>query len=287
MTDIIDIHTHTFPEKIAARAVAALKAKSHTPAFTDGTVSALMNSMREAKISCSVIQPVATNPSQVIHINDASININSRFKSSGIISFGAMHPEFEDYDHELKRISELGINGIKLHPVYQNMPIDDGKYIRILECAGKYDLWVMIHAGYDIGYPGNENAMPRKIFHAMKSSGNERVILAHMGGWQCWQESLEAFSDTHAYIDTAFSLGSFTPDDDGYYSQPEECMMLCADEFVRMIRTFGADRVLFGSDSPWASQNVSIMALNALPLSETEKRKIFCENTRSILRLNE
>ncbi len=283
MTDIIDIHTHTFPDKIAGSAIEKLKAKSHTIAFTDGTLNALMGSMHESKISCSVIQPVATSPKQVVNINNASISINERFESSGIISFGAMHPEFEDYDSELKRISEPGIKGIKLHPVYQNMPIDDGRYIRILECAGNLGLWVMIHAGYDIGFPENENAMPEKILRAIKSSGNERVILAHMGGWRCWKESAEAFSDTHVYIDTAFSLGSFTPGDDGYYSCSEECMMLCADEFVKIIRIFGAERVLFGSDSPWASQRESIMALNALPLNEDEKKKIFFENARLIL----
>ena len=286
MTDIIDIHTHTFPDKIAASAISKLKAKSHTPAFTDGTLSALIRSMHEANISCSVIQPVATSPSQVIHINNSALTINESFKSSGIISFGAMHPEFEDYDSELRRISELGIKGIKLHPVYQNMPIDDVRYIRILECAGKYGLWVMLHAGHDIGYPGNENAVPKKILRAVRSSGNERVILAHMGGWRCWHESLELFADTHVYIDTAFSLGSFTPSDDGYYSRPEECMMLCADEFVKMIRAFGAERVLFGSDSPWASQSESVMAVKALPLSESEKTKIFSENALSILSLN-
>ena len=286
MINIIDIHTHTFPDKIAGSAIEKLKAKSHTIAFTDGTLNALMGSMHESKISCSVIQPVATSPKQVVNINNASISINERFESSGIISFGAMHPEFEDYDTELKRISESGIKGIKLHPVYQNMPIDDVRYIRILECAGKYGLCVMIHAGYDIGYPGNENAVPKKIFHAVKSSGNERVILAHMGGWRCWHESLELFADTHVYIDTAFSLGSFIPNDDGYYSRSEECMMLCADEFVKMIHAFGAERVLFGSDSPWASQNESIMALSALPLSESEKTKIFSENALSILNLN-
>ena len=283
---MIDIHTHTFPDKIAASAISKLKAKSHTIAFTDGTLDALIKSMRESKISCSVIQPVATNSNQVIHINDSAMSINSGFESSGIISFGAMHPEFEDYDSELRRISESGIKGIKLHPVYQNCSIDDTRYIRILESAGKFGLWVMIHAGYDIGYPENENAMPGKILRALKSSGNERVILAHMGGWRCWQESLELFADTHVYIDTAFSLGAFTPNDDGYYSRPEECMMLCADEFVKMIREFGAERVIFGSDSPWASQIESVKAINALPLSETEKTKIFSENALSVLNFN-
>ncbi len=283
---MIDIHTHTFPDKIAKRAIDSLKAKSHTAAFTDGTVNGLMKSMRESGISCSVIQPVATNPNQVISINNSSININDEFDSTGILSFGAMHPDFEDYASELGRISENGIKGIKLHPVYQNAPIDDERYIRILECAGELGLCVMIHAGYDIGFPGNENAMPEKILRALKSSGNERVILAHMGGWRCWNESLELFSSTHVYIDTAFSLGAFTPSDDGYYSNEDECRMLCAEEFVRMIREFGAERVIFGSDSPWASQRESMMLMNGLPLSENEKRKIFSENALSILGLN-
>ena len=304
---MIDIHTHTFPDKIAASAITKLKAKSHTVAFTDGTVSALMSSMRESGIDVSVIQPVATNPNQVVNINNSVLNINSgmscslihsaaanqnifiseRFKSSGVISFGAMHPEFEDYAHELRRISELGIKGIKLHPVYQNVPADDNHYIRILECAAELGLWIMIHAGYDIGYPGNDFAIPERILRAMKSSGNDMVILAHMGGWRCWNESLEFFADTRAYIDTSFSLGSFTPIDDGYYSCDEECMMLCADEFVRMIRAFGAERVMFGSDSPWASQKECVRMINALSLSESEKRMIFTENALSIIGLEE
>ena len=34
---VIDIHTHTFPDKIAAGAIAKLQASSHTIPFTDGT----------------------------------------------------------------------------------------------------------------------------------------------------------------------------------------------------------------------------------------------------------
>ena len=284
---MIDIHTHTFPEKIAASAIMKLKAKSHTVSFTDGTLNALIRSMHESGILCSVIQPVATNPKQVVSINNASVSINERFESSGIISFGAMHPDFEDYASELRRISELGIKGIKLHPVYQNAAIDDSRYIRILEYAGELNLIVMIHAGYDIGFPGNENAMPEKILRAMKSSGNERIILAHMGGWRCWEKSLELFADTHAYIDTAFSLGRFTPLNDGYYSSDEECMMLHSDEFVRMIRAFGAERVMFGTDSPWASQSDCVNMMKNLPLNKREKELIFSGNALSLLKMKE
>lgn len=282
---IIDIHTHTFPEKIAASALSKLRAKSHTISFTDGTISMLARSMADAGIGCSVIQPVATKPEQVIHVNDASAKINRTSHETGIISFGCIHPDFEGWHEELARISELGIKGIKIHPVYQGVPIDDERYTRILSRAGELGLAVLIHAGWDIGFPGNDYALPGRIARALRVSGDVKVILAHMGGWRSWREAEDIFADSNAMIDTAFSLGSFTPNGDGYYEGGEDCAMLEADEFVGIVRAFGADRVLFGTDSPWASQADSLRDIEALPLTEDEKRKILGENAMKLFEL--
>lgn len=277
---VIDIHTHTFPEKVAASAIEQLKAKSHTVAFTDGTITMLAESMASAGISYSVIQPVATSARQVIHVNDSSIRINNDYKNTGIISFGCMHPDFEGWHSELKRISDSGIKGIKLHPIYQGVSIDDKRYLRIIERAGELGLVVMIHAGWDIGFPGNENSMPEKISRVL---GRAKIILAHMGGWRCWQEAEELFSGREGvYIDTAFSLGRFTPENDGYYTKPEQCELLSDDEFLRMIKSFGAEHVLFGTDSPWSSQAEDVKAIYELPLSEREKSMIFYDNAAKL-----
>ena len=287
MNRIIDIHTHTFPEKIASRAIDSLKAKSHTEAFTDGTINMLASSMEEASISCSVVQPVATNPKQVVHVNDASMKINERFSETGIMSFGCMHPDFEDWHDELARVRDAGMKGIKIHPVYQGVSVDDDRYVRILRRCGELGLIVMFHAGFDIGFPGNPYALPERISRALDMAGSVRVILAHMGGWKSWREGVELLAGRKdVWIDTAFSLGEFTALDDGYYSGREECMMLAPDEFMRIVRAFGTDRVLFGSDSPWASQAETVKSVDALPLSEEEKRAIFWENTAELLGLN-
>ncbi len=280
---VIDIHTHTFPEKIASRAITSLQAKSHTQAFTDGTLDALSRSMSQAGITYSVIQPVATKPEQVIHVNDSSIGINERFSRTGIMSFGAMHPDFEGYSAELERLSRSGVKGIKLHPVYQGVCADDERYIRILRKAGELGLIVLLHAGYDIGFPGNDYALPERIAHALRESGDVRVILAHMGGWKSWREAEEVFSRGNVYIDTAFSLGEFKPLNDGYYASREECRMLSSEEFVRMIHAFGAERVVFGTDSPWASQSETLRAIDSLPLIEAEKRRIYYDNAAHML----
>ena len=281
---VIDIHTHTFPEKIASRAIETLKGKSHTVNFSDGTLEGLSRSMHEAGITCSVVLPVATNPKQVVHVNDSSIAINGSFSETGIMSFGAMHPDFEDYASELERLSRAGIKGIKLHPVYQGVNIDDERYVRILRKAGELGLLVVIHSGWDIGFPGGGQALPERMAHALKEAGDVRVVLAHMGGWKCWREAEEVFAHTNVYIDTAFSLGEFTPNGDGYYSSRGECMMLGREEFVRIVRAFGAERVLFGTDSPWASQKDTLREIEALPLTDNEKEHILHTNAENLLR---
>mgnify|MGYP002623414293 CR=1 FL=1 len=281
---IIDVHTHTFPGKIAAHALEVLSGNSHTRPFTDGTIQGLKASMSEAGITCSFLQPVATKPEQVKRINDTAIAINSEGGASGIYSFGGIHPLFPEYEAELERIREAGIIGVKLHPVYQNVPADDERYVKILKRAGELGLIVMIHAGFDIGFPGNDYASPERISRAVGTAGNVRVILAHMGGWKCWNDAVRIFAGCeNVYVDTAFSLGKFSPNGDGYYSGGEDCMMLRDDEFVRMVRSFGSERVLFGTDSPWSSQSECVKAVMSLRLDDEDKRNILYDNAIRLL----
>ena len=282
---IIDVHAHTFPEKIASHALEVLSRNSHTRPFTDGTISGLSESMRQAGITCSIIQPVATKPEQVKRINDAAMKINSEGESSGIYSFGGIHPLFDDCCGELSRISESGIKGIKIHPVYQGLNIDDECYVRILRFAGELGLIVMIHAGWDIGFSGDDSALPERIARALDAWGDVRVILAHMGGWRCWNEAARLFAGRdNVYVDTAFSLGRFCPNGDGYYHGGHECDMLNDDEFVKMIRDFGSERVIFGTDSPWSSQKECVNNFMSLGLSDNERKNILYNNAVNILK---
>ena len=275
----IDIHTHAFPERIAAAAIQKLQGKSHTRPFTDGTVRALGTSMDASGVGLSVLQPVATNPEQVPHVNDAAIRMNDRAAETG------MHPDFEGWRAELGRVAASGLRGIKLHPVYQGVDIDDPRYLRVLSRAGELGLVVLIHAGWDVGFPGAGQALPGKILNAIRAVGSVTLILAHMGGWRCWDEAEKLLSGTGAYIDTAFSLGSMTPNDDGYYNDAAELALMDAERFVRMVRAFGRDRVLFGTDSPWVGQAEALRDLWALPLTEAEKASILHDNAARLLGL--
>ena len=279
---IIDFHTHTFPEKIAAGALEKLRAASGTVSFTDGTDKALVDSMSAAGIDFSVVLPVATNPAKVAHINEIASSLDGK---DGLIRFGCMHPDVSDIEGEIEHIAALGLKGIKIHPVYQGIDIDDDKFVRILYACGEAGLTVVTHAGLDIGFPGVVHCSPAMCRRALSLAGPVKLVLAHMGGWRCWDEVAENVADTSAYIDTSFSLGRLTPlPDDGRYSD-DELQMMDGEEFTSLVRAVGAERVLFGTDSPWSDQKKSVCDVAALPLSDAEKEMIFSSNARGLLGL--
>ena len=275
---IIDIHTHTFPDKIANMAIEKLKSASHTKAFTSGTDGELLSSMETCKISKSIVLPVATNPEKIPHINDISAEKN---KGERLIYFAAMHPEYENAKEEICRIKGMGIKGIKLHPVYQNIDFDDIRTLRILEYAEEKGLITVVHAGLDVGFPGVERCTPKMIKNAALSVQPKRLVLAHMGGWKMWQEAADMLSGKGLFIDTSFSIGKMV-EDTPYYSE-EELKLLDFTEASKIIDAFGEDNVLFGTDSPWSDQKTEIDNIMNLPINTNAKEKILYKNAMRIL----
>ena len=281
---IIDIHTHTFPDKIAAATLDKLKHLSHTIPFTDGTAVGLAASMARAGVDRSVVMPVATSPRQVPHVNDASARMNELGAQTGVLSFGCMHPDFDGWKEELARVRDLGLKGIKLHPQYQDTDFDDPRYLRILDRCGELGLVVLTHAGLDIGMPGKDNCAPEMVARALEQVGPVKLVLAHMGGWRQWDRVEALLPGTGVYLDTSFSLGEITPLDDGHY-RPGDLPLLDEAAFLRMVRRFGPDRILFGTDSPWDDQGAALARLRALPLEKSELDAILGGNARKLLEL--
>ena len=282
---VIDIHTHTFPDKLASTTIPKLEGMSHTRAWLDGTAAGLAASMREAEIDVSLVLPVATSPRQVVHVNDSSARINQAGPETGVYSFGCMHPDFDGFREELARVKALGMKGIKLHPVYQGVDFDDVRTLRILDRAGELGLAVLTHAGLDIGFPGVVHVSPEMVLRAVEQVGPVTLILAHMGGWRCWDQVEALLDRAPVYLDTSYSLGNINPLDDGFY-RPEDLPMLGEAQFVRMVRRFGHTRFLFGTDSPWSSQKESAARIRALPLSEEEKTAILGGNAQRLFQFS-
>lgn len=281
---VIDIHTHIFPDKIAESTLDKLRGKSHSKTFTDGTLCGLMASMKKFGVDVSVILPVATKPEQVIKINDRAAQINENFSEVGIISFASIHPDFAGYAVELSRLKNLGFKGIKVHPVYQGTDIDDKNFLRIFYRAAELDLIILTHSGLDIGYPGVVRCTPKMSRHVVEEVGDFKFILAHMGGWKSWDEVLNELADTNIFIDTSFSTEKIPALNDGYYNA-DELKLLDAENFMKLYKTFSADKILFGTDSPWMPPNMPLDFIKSLPIDEDDKNKILGGNAEELLSL--
>ena len=105
-----------------------------------------------------------------------------------------------------------------------------------------------------------------------------------MGGWRQWERAEELLTDTSVWLDTSFSTGTLVPLDDGYYA-PADLPLLDKERFVHMVRSFGSERLLFGTDSPWSGQRESIDWIRALPRAEAEKDAILGDNAQRLLEL--
>ncbi|MCC8168476.1 MAG: amidohydrolase family protein, partial [Clostridiales bacterium] len=203
---IIDIHTHTFPPAIAGRVMDKLSKSSNMHYYIEGTVDALHESMIKNGIDCSVLMPIATNAGQYPTINRVAGEINQSWQETGILSFGSLHPDNDNYKEILHDLKERGFIGIKLHPVFQEVYIDDPRFVRIIDYAAELGFIILIHAGYDISFPGVDVASPQHIHNLLKQLVPDRLILAHMGGWGDWDYVEEHLLGYPIYLDCSFSL---------------------------------------------------------------------------------
>lgn len=262
---IIDFHTHSFPDKIAAKAVASLAEKANIPPHRDGTLSSLRESMAKAGIDYSVVLPVATASKQVGSINRLAAELNGK---DGIIYAGAIHPDCEDIPAVLDGIKAAGLFGIKIHPDYQGVYFDDPRYINIMYEAAKRDLITVTHAGLDLGFPDDIHCTPERVLRVLdKLSGiiDNKLVLAHLGGCENAEEVIEKLCGKPIYMDISFVLTAFR------------------DEAKRIILAHSKDRILFATDSPWSDQKEYIQLFRSLGFDEDTQEKILYKNALKLL----
>ncbi len=270
---IIDFHTHIFPDAIAARAIEALKdgmvrASGEERAcseHSDGTLAGLLNIMEASGVDISVVLPIATREKQTESINKFALKVTTDNRGK-VISFGSLFPFQKDACDVLKRLSEQGFKGIKLHPEFQNFEADSKESIRILKQAEELGMMVVFHSGTDLGYTTPPKCTPKMLHNVLSEVSGKYIIAGHLGGCEMWDDVYKYLVGTDILLDTAF-LKLFM--DDGMYK--------------KIIQEHGSDKVLFASDNPWENPADSLKKLRGLNLPEADMENILHKNAERIL----
>lgn len=270
---IIDFHTHIFPDKIAHKTVHNLELVGNIHAYTDGTVTDLKRSMKEANVTHSVILPIVTKPAQFQHINEFAAQITDAKPDAqglSVISFGGIHPDSSNYKEELRFVQGLGLKGIKLHPYFQRTYIDDIKYKRIIDYASQLGLLISIHCGRDIGYPPEIYSTPEQTKRMVKdvfgTAPAYHLILAHLGAHAMEEQSEELLIGGRYYMDLGCAIRLLPPE-----------------QTLRMCRNHGIEKILFATDSPWSGQAEDLEYIKQIGFTQEELNKILYQNAAKLL----
>lgn len=258
---IFDVHTHAFPDSLAPRAMGALSASAgDMKPVRDGTLDSLLRSMDHAGIERAFLANIATRPEQFRTILKWSLEIESQ----RIVPLGSIHPDSPTWEVELESICEAGLPGIKLHPQYQRFVVDSDAMLPIYRKAAKLGLFILFHAGYDIAFPGDESAAPRRLARVRSEVEDLVMVAAHFGGWQAWDEVERHLLGSDVYLDTS------------YLHQLDQVQR------DRMLSGHSHRRILFASDSPWLSQRECVEFLHGLRLGSDSILQILGENARNL-----
>lgn len=252
---IADIHTHIFPDAIAEKASDAIgvfydKGSNHT-----ANLSVLRQQEAAAGIEAFIVSSSATSPAQVDHINTF---ISSCVKDAPeAIPFGTLFPTMENWQPVLEQMPELGIKGIKIHPDFQKIHIDDPRAIDMYKAIAKMGLPVLFHTGD----PRYDYSAPERLTNLIRQVPDLIAIAAHFGGWGTWDRSYEQNLPENVYFDTSSSL-----------------MYISKERALELLDKFGTHRFLFGSDFPMWTPKEELDRFLALGLDESTNKKILFEN---------
>jgi uncharacterized protein len=160
---------------------------------------------------------------------------------------------------ELDRaVDELGLSGLKLHPVVQGFHVDDDLVLPVVERAVERGLPIYVHSGTPV------LALPLAILALADRYPEGRFILGHMGGADFFVDIPMSFGRArNVWVETSLTCHA------GYVG----------DAIVRL----GADRVLFGSDSPSSAMASELTKIRVLGLPDEQLRQVLGANVAGLL----
>ena len=273
MYKIFDIHTHTYPEKIADRAVESLE--KFYDFYGDygfavagkGTYADLSSMAEENNVVGYLLFSVATNPTQVEKVNDSIASLAKKSREEGFqtVGFLGMHQDYPDFEKELIRCEDMGLCGVKIHPDIQRFDLLDERFYKICEIA-EGRLALCLHIGDS--REEYQYSSPLKLKKVLDDFPKLKVIAAHLGGYMNWSVAKEhLWNRENLWYDLSSVL----------WSEIDRKLL------HECIRDFAPDRVMFGSDYPVSKPDNYLKLFDKLDLDDTLREKILYKNAYSFL----
>ena len=256
---IADIHAHIFPERLAAKASDSIGSFYGASTSHVASLEILLEQEALAGIGYTAVSSSATSPEQAAHINDF-ISGCARERPN-LVPLGSLFPGMDGWEAELERMQALGIRGIKIHPDFQRVNIDEPKAVEMYRAIARAGLPVLFHMG-DARY---DYSSPERLANLIRQVPDLVAIAAHFGGWQSWDRSYAHVLPENVYYDTSSSL-----------------MYLGKERALDFLDKLNPTRFLFGSDFPMWSPRTELERFLELGLEESIRDRILFGNFETL-----
>ncbi len=264
---IIDFHTHVFPDNLYKKAISGMEEMSGMKAFGEGSEAGLAHELKNGTINRAVVLPVATKAAQVETIN--RYNITKKYDN--IYFLGAMHPDYTNFEGELKFLNDNGIRGIKMHPEFQGFFASDKKFYPLYETLVSLDMFVVFHSGYEEFVKHEIECSTPSIFAKVHDDFPDlKMVLAHCGGHSEFEIVREHICGKNIYVDLAFDLAGSISEKD----------------LKELLNTHSEDFILYGSDYPWQPLNEYYKYFDRFNVESSKRDKIEYKNALKLLKID-
>jgi len=175
---------------------------------------------------------------------------------------------------ELDRaVGELGLRGLKLHPLVQRFSPADPDIVPLIQRAAELRVPVFIHMRPLPQWGDFQLCAPEHLVSLWRRVPQARVLIGHMG-MPRWLDLLPIAPLPGLYVETSHGLVAMAE--------------LFGLEFAtRFVRSIGVDKVVFGSDWMGGAGRMSapLDTIQAMALTQEEKDKILGGNIQRVLEI--
>lgn len=175
-------------------------------------------------------------------------------------------------------VKELGLRGLKLHPVHQKFAPNDPRFYPLYKKCVELGIPVLFHSGFaaaGANLPGGgglklKYSAPIPYIDDVAAEFPELTIIMAHPGWPWVEEQIAvALHKANVYIDLSGWAPRYIPE-----------------ALIREANTRLQDKVLFGSDYPLVRPERWLQEFEQLPIRDHIRPKILKENAKRALKLD-
>ena len=225
------------------------------------TETDLLKAMDESGIDVALAMPQPTLEN-IPHYHDRIAKAAREYEGR-IVGMASISPwcSDEDYEAEARRcVEQLEFVALKLHPLGHNIAADHGEADKVFRCARDLEVPVIVHTG--LGTPWS---LPSLCIPAARRYPELPIILAH-AGWGVYSSEAMVAAEVCENV----------------LLEPSWCPAYAV---RKMIDSFGAERILFGSDH-LTNIPVELTKYRSIGLTDEQLSIVFEKNPQRFFSLS-